>query len=81
MALGRLINAAGGRCTYCPRTVDRSDGPRGATIDHVVPRSRGGGDDLANLALACRRCNAEKGDQVAFELRVTAARAARPADD
>jgi HNH endonuclease len=27
------------------------------TIDHLVPRSLGGSDDVDNLALACRRCN------------------------
>jgi HNH endonuclease len=27
------------------------------TIDHIVPQSLGGSDDLENLALACRRCN------------------------
>lgn len=32
-----------------------------ATIDHVVPLSRGGTDDLDNLVLACNVCNARKG--------------------
>jgi hypothetical protein len=27
------------------------------TVDHLLPRSRGGTDALENLALACRRCN------------------------
>lgn len=27
------------------------------TLDHVVPQSLGGSDELDNLALACRRCN------------------------
>jgi HNH endonuclease len=27
------------------------------TIEHLVPRSLGGSDDIDNLALACRRCN------------------------
>jgi len=30
-------------------------------IEHIVPRVHGGGDDLANLALACAACNYGKG--------------------
>jgi len=29
-------------------------------VDHIVPRSRGGGDDVENLALACGWCNRHK---------------------
>lgn len=41
-------------CRYC--------GARGVRLecDHVVPVSRGGGDDLSNLATACRDCNRSK---------------------
>ena len=44
----------GGVCVYC-------ESPDHPTIDHVVPRSRGGTDELSNLVLACRRCNSAKG--------------------
>ena len=46
---------AQGRCEYCrsPEWV----GAARFTMDHLVPRSRGGTDTLENLALACRRCN------------------------
>lgn len=29
--------------------------------DHIVPYSKGGGDDLDNLVAACRKCNCRKG--------------------
>jgi HNH endonuclease len=32
-----------------------------ATLDHWVPRCRGGSGDLANVVIACRTCNEEKG--------------------
>ena len=32
-----------------------------ASVDHVVPHSRGGSDDPSNLAAVCARCNARKG--------------------
>ena len=33
------------------------------TIDHVIPRSRGGTDHLENLQLLCGACNSIKGDR------------------
>jgi 5-methylcytosine-specific restriction endonuclease McrA len=33
------------------------------TIDHVIPRERGGGTDWANLVCSCIRCNNKKGNQ------------------
>jgi len=32
------------------------------TIDHVVPRCRGGGDTWENLVVACSHCNTKKGN-------------------
>lgn len=46
-------------CHYCRDHVERAD----ATLDHVVPRSLGGRDDLANLVLACGECNCAKADR------------------
>lgn len=48
------------RCAYC-------DGP-GDTIDHVVPRSRGGRHEWTNVVTACRRHNTQKGDRFLDEL-------------
>lgn len=46
---------AGGRCDYChsPEWICAAR----FTLDHILPRSLGGTDELHNLALACRRCN------------------------
>ena len=41
-------------CRYC--------GEPGTTLDHVVPRSRGGKNTLDNLRYCCRRCNTLKGN-------------------
>ena len=45
------------RCQYCRST----KGPM--TIDHVVPRKKGGMDTWENLVCACARCNNKKGDR------------------
>lgn len=36
---------------------------RNMTVDHVVPKSRGGGDHVTNLQLLCGACNSMKGSQ------------------
>lgn len=43
-------------CQYCGT-------PRDLTLDHVVPRSKGGRSTWTNLVTACKRCNAIKGDR------------------
>lgn len=49
-------------CRYCGKTVNWKDrrGPEGGTYDHVVPR---GPNTLENIVVACRGCNASKGDK------------------
>ena len=49
-----------GLCGYCSRPAD--------TIDHIVPRARGGRHEWTNVTLACRRCNGKKGDRLLEEL-------------
>ena len=34
------------------------------TIDHLVPLSRGGGNEFGNLVIACYRCNIGRGDMI-----------------
>lgn len=47
-------------CAYCGGHAD--------TVDHVLPRSRGGGDSWFNLVAACRPCNGRKGDSTPQEV-------------
>lgn len=50
-------------CEYC-HSPERLSATR-FTVDHVIPKSLGGSDDLSNLALACRRCNERRYNFVA----------------
>ena len=34
------------------------------TIDHILPLSRGGGNELKNIQPLCHRCNAKKGNKI-----------------
>lgn len=61
----RLISAAvsereRGRCAYCRRVLASAE----ADYDHLIPKSEGGERTLANLALACRRCNVARGNRL-----------------
>lgn len=35
-------------------------------VDHIIPKSCGGGENFSNKALSCKRCNAKKCDTVKF---------------
>ncbi len=59
------------RCQYCgERTHD-------LTLDHVVPRSRGGPTSWENVVACCRACNARKRDRTPDEARMHLLRVAR----
>ncbi|MCV6639494.1 HNH endonuclease [Candidatus Albibeggiatoa sp. nov. NOAA] len=47
-------------CQYCGST-------KKLTIDHVMPRSRGGTHTWDNVVTACERCNSRKGDRTPQE--------------
>ncbi len=55
-----LFARDGGRCVYCDRPA--------STVDHVVPRSRGGRHEWENVVSACSRCNHVKADRAIAEL-------------
>lgn len=54
-ARAALLDTFGARCFYCGAAVGES-----APVDHVLPWSRVGIDGLANLVVACVRCNTNK---------------------
>jgi 5-methylcytosine-specific restriction endonuclease McrA len=55
----QLIERDGPRCVWCGRELWRRD----LTLDHVVPRSRGGHMTPENALLACRPCNRRRGSK------------------
>jgi HNH endonuclease len=46
---------SGGCCEYCLSQIAYSPDP--FSIEHIIPRSKGGTNDLDNLAIACQGCN------------------------
>jgi 5-methylcytosine-specific restriction endonuclease McrA len=56
-----LFARDGWRCQYCGSTGK-------LTLDHVVPRSRGGESDWENVVTSCSPCNLRKGDRLPEEV-------------
>ncbi len=54
------------QCQYCAS----HPAVRQLTIDHVLPRSRGGGTDWENIVTACGPCNRRKGNRTPREARM-----------
>jgi len=59
------------RCQYCGSS-------RHLTVDHVVPRSKGGPDSWDNVVTSCAPCNLRKGDRLPHVANMRLARKPRP---
>ena len=66
----RIGESQNWRCCHCgERFVDEPGHRLSMTLDHVVPRSRGGGSGWRNLVAACLGCNGARGDAPAVAFR------------
>jgi 5-methylcytosine-specific restriction endonuclease McrA len=61
-------------CQFCGRQFPASE----LTLDHVVPRSRGGRSSWENLVACCYQCNNRKGDRTPEEAGLLLVRRPRP---
>ncbi len=61
-------------CQYCGKH------SRDLTLDHVIPRSRGGQSTWENLVACCRACNGRKGNRYLKDVGMHLARQPRPLD-
>jgi hypothetical protein len=59
-----VFERANRHCEYCKCPSDFSTEP--FSIEHIIPKSKNGTDDLDNLALACIGCNVYKSDKINF---------------
>lgn len=68
-----LLAMQGGRCfwRHCQRPCVIARSPslpdNAATLEHLVPKSWGGGNNYLNLAVSCYRCNNNRSDSMAGE--------------
>lgn len=54
------------KCQYCQKDLNLRDG----TIDHVVPRSKGGKTEYLNCVAACKPCNSRKDNKTPEQARM-----------
>ncbi len=59
-----IIRRDNNKCQYCGAKA------HSLTIDHVIPKSRGGTESWENLVAACLKCNNRKGNQTPEEARM-----------
>jgi 5-methylcytosine-specific restriction endonuclease McrA len=60
-------------CQYCGTILGTGD----LTLDHVLPRSRGGASSWENLVACCHSCNRRKGNQLPHEANMKLSREPR----
>ena len=60
----RIYKRDGFQCVYCGLN-------KNLTIDHVLPKSRGGSNRWTNLVTCCGNCNRKKGDKTPHEAGMT----------
>lgn len=74
-----VLERDGHSCAYCGKSLRYSVAPHDRcpefmvvvgeypTIDHALPKARGGGNDIENLRAACGFCNSQKGGKTPAE--------------
>jgi len=68
-----IYHRDGNTCQYCGHKFPTSE----LSLDHVIPKSRGGADSWENLVCACTGCNSRKADKTPREARMTLIREPR----
>ncbi len=59
----RIYKRDNHECVYCGSKKD-------LTLDHVIPKSKGGGNDWTNLVTSCFKCNLKKGNKTPEEAKM-----------
>lgn len=61
-----LFKLQSGKCPYCKTKLSKS-GSNKYHVDHVMPLSKGGTNDISNIQLLCPKCNMSKSDKLPEE--------------
>lgn len=60
----RIYKRDDNKCVYCGSN-------RNLTLDHIIPKSRGGLNNWMNLVTSCFKCNSKKGDRTPEEAKMS----------
>ena len=58
-----VLKRDGFKCIYCGDKCNSNMPKKNPTIDHIIPKSKGGKNSWVNTACACMACNTRKGDR------------------
>lgn len=58
-----ILEKTGGVCAKCGRRLPLEK----TTIDHLIPKYRGGTNEISNLIPMCKQCNKQKGSRIVGE--------------
>ena len=58
-----LFQRDGQKCAYCGKKFKRDE----LTVDHILPRSKGGDNSWKNLITSCKKCNNIKADRTPMD--------------
>lgn len=67
VTIAAIVKRDGDSCHYCNMKTKRWNGiwmPQIATIDHVIPLSKGGDHSMENCVIACGACNSKKSNKI-----------------
>lgn len=56
----RILNKSGGICAHCGKELTLKT----FTVDHYIPKSKGGSGSMVNLIPLCSKCNLEKDNKI-----------------
>ncbi|MBK4728446.1 HNH endonuclease [Oxynema sp. CENA135] len=56
----KLVTLYGACCWWCRKNLPKKQ----LTLDHLIPKSRGGSNSLENLRLSCVECNRARGNSL-----------------
>lgn len=57
-----VVKNFNGACSMCGKLLLN---PKHIEVDHIIPRSQGGGDELSNLRVVCHDCHKQKSHEEA----------------
>jgi 5-methylcytosine-specific restriction endonuclease McrA len=73
MTRRNILRRDRGQCQYCGKNLAKKE----FTIDHVIPRSKGGKNSWINLVSCCLKCNWKKGNKTPVEANMNLLRVPR----
>lgn len=59
-----ILRKQGGKCFYCEEVLTLKSvlHPKCMTVDHIIPKARGGANSFNNYVVACQECNRLRSD-------------------